>query len=146
MQLEIVDLKTHVVTPVPGSEGLWSPRWSPDGRYIIATPRPPDRLMLFDARTQQWSELLKGAASWPEWSHKSDFVYFSGSPGTDRPTGVYRVRIADHKLEMVVGLKDFRQPVGPLGSDWSGLAPDDSPLLLREIGTTDIYALDLDLP
>jgi Tol biopolymer transport system component len=146
LQLEIVDLKTHAVTTVPGSEGLWSPRWSPDGRYIIATPRAADRLMLFDQKTQQWSELLKAATAWPEWSHKGDSVYFSGSPVAGQPTGVYRIRISDHKLEQVVNLKDFRQPVGPLGGNWSGLAPDDSPLLLRGIGTTDIYALDLDLP
>jgi eukaryotic-like serine/threonine-protein kinase len=146
LQLEIVDLKTHAVATVPGSEGLWSPRWSPDGRYIIATPRPPDRLMLFDVKAQRWSELLKAAAAWPEWSHKSDYVYFSGSPVANQPTGIYRIRISDRKVELVVSLKDFRQPVGPLGASWSGLAPDDSPLLLRDIGTTDIYALDLDLP
>ncbi len=146
LRLEIVDLKTHAVSTVPGSEGLWSPRWSLDGRYIIATPQASDRLMLFDEKTQQWSELLKAAVAWPEWSHKGDYVYFTGSPQAGQPSGVYRIRISDRKLKQVVSLRDFRQPVGPLGSSWSGLAPDDSPLLLRDIGTTDIYALDLDLP
>ncbi len=146
LHLEIVDLKTHAVSAVPGSEGLWSPRWSPDGRYIIATSQASDRLMVFDQKTQQWSELLKAAPAWPEWSHTGEWVYFSGSVEAGQPTGVYRIRILDHKLEKVVSLKDFRQPVGPIGGNWMGLAPDDSPLLLRDTGTTDIYALDLDLP
>jgi len=29
---------------------------------------------------------------------------------------------------------------------WLGLAPDDSPLFARDIGTQEIYALDVDLP
>jgi len=146
LQLEIIDLKTHAITTVPGSEGLWSPRWSPDGRYIIAVPRPADRLMIFDVKTRQWTELAKASIGWPGWSHKGDAVYFSGSLHPGEPAGVYRIRMSDRKLEQVVSLKDFRQPLGPLGSNWSGLAPDDSPLLLRDIGTTEVYALDLDLP
>jgi len=30
--IKIVDLKTDHVTTIPGSNGKWSPRWSPDGR------------------------------------------------------------------------------------------------------------------
>ena len=32
----IYDLQTHEVSGVPASKGLFSPRWSPDGRYIVA--------------------------------------------------------------------------------------------------------------
>jgi len=34
--IRVVDLKTGQVVTVPGSEGLFSPRWSPDRRYIAA--------------------------------------------------------------------------------------------------------------
>jgi hypothetical protein len=54
------------------------------------------------------------------------------------------VRITDHKLDQVVSLKDFRQP--PDWESWVGLAPDDSPLLVRDAGTQDIYALDWEAP
>ena len=146
LDLEILDLRTHALSTVPGSEGLWSPRWSPDGRYIIAFPPAGDRMMLFDKKTGKWTELLaKPGIAWPEWSHNSDCVYFSASPQTGQPLGIFRVRISDRKLQQVVSLKDFRQPVYSFG-DWTGLAPDDSPLLLRDAGTTDIFALDLDLP
>ena len=34
--INILDLRTHKVSIVPGSERLFSPHWSPDGRYIAA--------------------------------------------------------------------------------------------------------------
>ena len=34
--VNILDLRTHKVSVVPGSEGLYSAHWSPDGRYIAA--------------------------------------------------------------------------------------------------------------
>ena len=33
-----------------------------------------------------------------------------------------------------------------IADDWTGLAPDDSPLVLRDIGTQEIYALDWAAP
>jgi eukaryotic-like serine/threonine-protein kinase len=142
--LEIVDLRTHAVSKVPGSEELWSPRWSPDGRYIVAFTRAQDRLMLFDAKDQKWSELAKMGVDWPEWSRAGDYIYFLGAPPAGQPGGVFRARISDHKLEQVVSLKDFRQP--PDWGSWTGLAPDDSPLFVRDAGTQDIYALDWEAP
>jgi Tol biopolymer transport system component len=140
MDLEIVDLRTHVISKVPASEGLWDPRWSPDGRHILAKPRAGDRLMLFDVKTQKWTELAKIGIAWPQWSRQGDYIYFLGSPPAGQPSGIFRVRISDHKLEEVVNLKGFRQAAS--GGQWLGLAPDDSPLLPRDAGTQDIYALD----
>jgi eukaryotic-like serine/threonine-protein kinase len=145
MDLEIVNLSTHVVSKLPGSEGLWGPRWSADGRHIVAVPRAGDRLMLFDVKAQKWTELVKTKPSsgWLEWSREGGYIYFLGGPPGGQE-GVFRVRIGDHKLEQVVSLKDFRQAPG--FGYWVGLAPDDSPLLVRDIGTQEIYALDVDLP
>jgi hypothetical protein len=40
-------------------------------------------------------------------------------------------------------LKEFRQAsVG----EWNGLAPDDSPLILRDVATQEIYALNWEAP
>jgi dipeptidyl aminopeptidase/acylaminoacyl peptidase len=144
MDLEIVDLQTHAISKVPGSEQLWSPRWSPDGRHIVAFTRTESRLMLFDASTQKWAELAKIGVGWVEWSHKGDYAYFLGDPAGGQSAGVFRVRISDHKLEQVVSLKDFRQ--APFWGSWTAPAPDGSPLLVRDAGTQDIYALDVKLP
>jgi serine/threonine protein kinase len=145
LPLEIVDLRTHAVAKVPESDGFRLPRWSVDGRHIVAVPPSSDRLMLFDIASQKWTELAKMAKiEYPEWSRKGDYIYFWGAPETSQSASVFRVRISDHKLEWVVSLRDFRQATNLAA--WIGLAPDDSPLLVRDIGTKDIYALDVELP
>jgi len=42
-------------------------------------------------------------------------------------------------------LKSIRR-TGVFDFWWSGLTPDGSPLVLRDIGTKEIYALDVELP
>jgi hypothetical protein len=76
------------------------------------------------------------------WSHDGNYIYFNALPASD--TAMYRVRISDHKLERLVSLKNLRR-IGSLGL-WSGLAPDDSILVTRDIGSQDIYALDWEAP
>jgi len=145
LDLEIVDLRNHTVSKVPGSDELWSPRWSPDGRYILAVPRTTDRLMLFDVNSREWTELAKIPAGYPEWSRDEEYVYCLAKPKGTPSSAILRVRIRDHKVEQVASLSDFKQPKVDWG-DWAGLAPDDSPILLREAGTPEIYALDWEAP
>ena len=143
MDLEILDLRTNNVSKVPDSEGLWAPRWSPDGRYILACPRDLDKLMLFDFKNRKWAELARISVGYPEFSRDGDYIYFLGTPPAGQQ-GIYRVHISDRKLDHVVDLKDLRV-TGYFGL-WMGLAPDDSPLLLRDAGTQEIYALDVQFP
>jgi hypothetical protein len=44
------------------------------------------------------------------------------------------------------GTGDRDAMLGRRVSHWVGLAPDDSPLLLRDTGSQDIYALDWESP
>jgi len=53
--IRVVNLKTHQVTTIPGSEGLFSPRWSPNGRYIAALSSDFTQVMIFDFATQKWT-------------------------------------------------------------------------------------------
>ena len=140
--VNVLDLRTHKVSVVPGSQGLFSPHWSPDGRYIAALSADGENLMLYDFRVQKWSELTKITTAFPNWSRDGSYVYFH-SFGTD--AALYRVRVSDHKLEMLAGLTGIRLTIGATGT-WCGLAADDSPLVLRDVGTQEIYALDLQLP
>ena len=135
--IQLLDMNTHQRSALPGSTGLYSPRWSRDGRYIAAMNFDSRVLMLFDVQTQKWQELARVTLGFPNWSKNSDYVYFLHEE--DHPS-VMRVHISDHKVETVVDLKHFRQT--GYWSVWLGLAPDDSPLLLRDTGTQEVYALD----
>src|SRR6266446_186011 len=139
--IQLLDLRTHQLSTVPGSEGLYAPRWSPDGRHMCAVTADNRNLLLFDFTTQKWVELVTMFVSYPNWSRDGKYVYFD-SPSGDDPA-LSRVRISDHKLERLVSLKGFRR-----SGDfyWAGLTPDDSPLVVRYAGTREIYALDCDAP
>ena len=80
---------------------------------------------------------------YPQWSHSGDSIFFLGHPpGADK---VFRARVAGHKIEEVVDLKNFHQAPFLTGS-WVGLAPDDAPMLMRDAGTQDFHALSVQLP
>jgi len=138
----ILDLRTNRVSKVAGSERVSYPRWSPDGRYIWAETADGLKPTLFDFKTQKWQELNSGVIGYPSWSRDSKYIYYDA--GTGDQTGLYRVRVSDHNVERIESLKDVRR-AGSLGL-WSGLAPDDSPLLLSDRSTEEIYAIDVDLP
>jgi eukaryotic-like serine/threonine-protein kinase len=135
--LRVLDLNTHQVSALPGSRGLFSPRWSPDGRYIVAMPADSLSLVIFDFQTGKWSQLARARAAFPNWSRDGQYVYFLR--WLDHPA-VLRVRMSDREVEPVSDLTDL-PATGNIGP-WLGLGPDDAPLLLKDIGTQDIYALD----
>jgi Tol biopolymer transport system component len=138
-KISILDLKTGKVSPVPGGENLFGPRWSPDGRYIVAATTDSRTLMLLDLSTQQWTELARIGVGYPSWSHDGQYIYLD-TMFTEDPAFI-RVRIADHKIERLASLKDVHRFWG-MFAEWSGLGPDDSLLITRDISSPEIYALD----
>ncbi len=138
-KISILDLQAQKLAPVPGGENLFSPRWSPDGRYIAAITTDSQALMLFDRTNQQWTTLARMGVGFPSWSHDGQYLYFD-SILTEDPA-FFRVRISDRQLERVTTLKEIHRLWGPNG-EWSGLGPDDSLLVTRDIGSPEIYALD----
>ncbi len=139
--LRILDLSTNRVSTLPGSKGLYSPRWSPDGRFAVALPNDSTRLMLYDFEKQNWNELMQGSIGWPAWSNDSKYVYVMDYRGG---FVILRVRLWDSKIEQVA---DFRTLVlTGFEGNWWDLAPDGSPLVLRNTGTTDLYSVDWQAP
>jgi serine/threonine protein kinase/Tol biopolymer transport system component len=140
--IRILDLKTHQLTTMPGSDDLFSPRGSPDGRYVAAVRWNSQGFLLFDQTKQKWSEVIKGRnVSFPNWSRDGQYLYFLSWP--ENPA-VERMRLSDYAVERVADLKGF-SPTG-YWDDWMGLDPADSPLLLRDTGLQDVYALDAEAP
>jgi Tol biopolymer transport system component len=144
--IHILDLQSHRVSDLPGSKGLFSPRWSPDGRFILANTgafSPTQKLMIFDMNKQEWEQCCESPSfNYPSFSRDSKYVYFSDVTAA----AVYRVRLGDSKIEPVAKID---APGGMKLGDfyyWSGLTPDDSPLFLRDTSAREIYALDVDFP
>jgi serine/threonine protein kinase/Tol biopolymer transport system component len=135
----ILDLATRKASKVAGSDGLYSPRWSPNGRYIAAIPLDSLKLMIFDLTSPKWTELANIFVAYPGWSRDSRYVYFDGI--LDNEEGYYRAQISDHKLERIFSMREFQAAGGAFGN-WSGIAPDGSPLLVRDASIQEIYALD----
>ena len=143
VSLHIFDLDRRETTKIPGSDGLYSPRWSPDGRYIAALTKDYLVVKLFDVKTRQWSTLVQNMWeewSFPSWSKDSKFLYLLN--GVTGGRAVFRVAVSGGKPVRVVDLTEFH-PTGFFGF-WFGLDPNDAPLLLRDNGTNDIYALALE--
>jgi serine/threonine protein kinase/Tol biopolymer transport system component len=135
--IRILDLATNQVSGISGSQSLYSPRWSPDGKYLSAFSADSGTLLLFDFQTQKWSKLASGSLSWLNWSHDGHYVYVMDYRGKD---AVVRIHVPDGKLEQVADVKTFTA-TGRYGGSLA-LTPDDSPLLLRDTGTQDVYSVD----
>jgi len=136
--IRVVDMATKEVKALPGSEQLFSPRWSPDGKWIAAIRSNSQSLMLFDVEKQKWTEVFQERnVSFPVWSKDGTCLYLLSWP--EKPA-VLRLRRSDLKIERVADLKDFR-PTG-YWEDWMGLDENDAPLLLRDTGLQDVYAME----
>jgi DNA-binding winged helix-turn-helix (wHTH) protein/Tol biopolymer transport system component len=143
----IIDLRSRSVSTLPGSSGLFSPHWSPDGRYISAiTVDPSHRLMLFDFTNQKWTEAFSLPMGWETWSRDGKYIYFRGFATPEVGDRILRLRLADRKVENIVDIQRTGRGIGGSFGGWFGLAPDDSPLVARDISTQEIYALEMDWP
>jgi len=135
----LFDLNVRKLIKLPGSDGLWMPRWSPDGSLILGRSADSLSLLLFDTRNQKWNELAHGESfGYANWSSDSRFVYFL-KRGNE--PAIERIRVADGRREFVASLTGVRQ-TGFRSAVWTGLTPENDPLILRDVGSEEIYSLD----
>jgi Tol biopolymer transport system component/DNA-binding winged helix-turn-helix (wHTH) protein len=84
-----LNLQSHSGEKIPGSDGLFSPRLSPDGRYIAALRSGQKTMMLFDRQTQRWTTLVKDGAADPVWASNSRAIFYQNFLEPGEP--VYRL-------------------------------------------------------
>jgi hypothetical protein len=135
-------LNTSQVSDVPGSENLFSPRCSQDGRYVAASA-DSSKLILYDTAKKSWAQLAVLRFAYENWSHDGKYVY--AEDYSDKIDDMVRVSVPDGKVERLLSLKEVPRGFDPWES-WVGLAPDDSPLLMRDRSTQEIYSLDVRFP
>ena len=150
MAIHLLNLRDRQLSTLPGSAGLWNPRWSPDGRYIAALALGDETkgqlsncasLLLYSPSTRRWTTL---AHVWNitslVWSRSSQYVYFLAEPSGRQ---MYRVSVATKRVEP---LADFAVLSGGVAGDWIGMAPDGSPVVMSNARIEDVYALDVQWP
>ena len=146
IKFQILDLRTRQRSVVPNSQELFGVQWVA-GDMLVAATQDRKNLMTFDIKTQKWSDLVSGTmpGSLVNWAHGLDYKYVYYTTGGGDPQAL-RVRLSDHKVEVIVGLKDLPRATGPDFNTQISVAPDGSAVFTRDIGTQEIYALTVKWP
>ena len=141
--IHIVDLKSSQVSDVPDSANLFSPRCSPDGRFVAALSADSTKMMLYDVDKKSWAQLAESRFGFENWSH--DGKYLFAEDYSDKTDDLARVTVANGKVERLFSLKEVPRGFDPW-EFWIGLGPDDSSLLMRDKSTQEIYSLEVRFP
>jgi len=140
-EIRVLDIRTLKSTKIPGSDTLWSPRWSPNGKHLVALTTGNSKLMLYTFATQSWDELASGSTSfnWPSWSRDSRQIFF------EEGGLLFRITVVTRKKELIADPRGFRSAAYFIyNGGWFGITPDGRPIAMRDTATEEIYAFDLE--
>ena len=109
----------------------------------MATSKDYDHLSLYDFQTRNGLRCHKvlRRVGWdaPDFRTTANNVDFQDMSDLN----LYRVSVSGGKPEPVSSFKGLRRPGLPYWSPWWGLTPDDTPLSMRDLGSWEIYAFDV---
>jgi Tol biopolymer transport system component/DNA-binding winged helix-turn-helix (wHTH) protein len=143
--IQFLDVGARKQSGLEGSDGICCPRWSPDGKYLLATHPDNSGLELYDFSTRKWNPILKNYPNigYMEWARDSKSVIFD-TDGTKDP-GFFRLHVPDGRLETIASTENILRYFGEFGH-WAGTTANGTPLLVRDVGIEEMYSLDLQLP
>jgi Tol biopolymer transport system component/DNA-binding winged helix-turn-helix (wHTH) protein len=139
--IEIVDAQSGQSIPIPGSQGLFSPRWSPDGRWIVALTLDQKKIRLYDTNTRLWRDLATTSAADPVWSSDSKAVFVNAFLADQQP--ILRIDVTTGEVHRVADLTALRSKE-PANYFFSGITPNNQPMVLPRVGTSNLYSLSLE--
>jgi hypothetical protein len=140
---QIVDLRTRKTSVVPSSHGTLGGAWITQDALVAANDNTT-KFLTFDFKTQKWTELASG--TFVNWAVSRDSKYLYFTTGGAEPKA-QRLRFADRQIETITSLKDLRRVVDSAERNTQiDVAPDGSPVFTRDIGTQEIYALNVRWP
>jgi len=129
------DRNSDAITKVPDSDGLFSARWSPDGRYIAALRFSNGEVVVYDCEKAAWRTLLARGGGWPSWS-KDGLSLLVAQDET-----LVRIRLKDGVVQPVLDLNGKPRIFGTNGY-WIGYTPKGDPLIFEDSGLQEIFALE----
>lgn len=137
--IRMADLHSHALTIVPGSAGLRTARWSPDGRYIGAIRYSTQTLALLDVGSGKWTVAASGVGGDTLiWSSDSRSLYFD-SPHQPN-AGIFRYDLPTRSVSPAVAYGPYLRPPGfmPDAAGFS-LAPNNSLLLTASAQSSKLW-------
>ncbi len=144
-RIRILDLATGKVSAMPGSDGYYAPRWSPDGQYLAATQNPPKSLAVYSVKTKQWTRLKVFEHDWGffVWAPDSKSVYVMRGPvevATGEPTGIYRLTVPEGKWELFAKFAGLNPSVNG-AEDFLSVTQDGHVAAMSDTSVTQIYRM-----
>jgi len=135
--LRTMDIASGTMGILPGSARLKGVLTSPSGRFVICDAEDEEQTEILDLKTGKRRPFARGA-NYPSFSKDERYIYVNRFDSS-KPA-LYRMRLTDLKEEKLFDLTAF--PAGGSWSTWTTVAPDGSILVLRDLGGTDLYAID----
>jgi DNA-binding winged helix-turn-helix (wHTH) protein/Tol biopolymer transport system component len=137
--IRILHLKTGELEPVVGTERLFSARWSPGEKHIVAQEVNTLKLFILDPVKSQWRPLTEDSIGYPKWSRDGRYIYCEAVSGS--VIEAIRIEVATGHRERIARA-DFM--VIDNGNSWLGWTEDWDPLVVRDVSSTQVYRIDLD--
>jgi serine/threonine protein kinase len=141
--VKLYDLRTKQASIVPGGERLLGPYWISQDAIVAANPEAT-HFSTYDFKTQKWSDFLTG--HFVNWFVAPDLKYFYiTTAGTDSTVGRILLAAPAHHVETLGSLKDFHRVINNGLTDLK-VSPDGSPVFSRDIGSQEVYSLNVRWP
>ena len=135
----IHSLQTNSISKIPGSEGWFSPRISPDGRSFLALSIDEHKLAVYDFAESRWRVLVENPQKRfvvPSWSPDGQWAYVNTQYG--KTNSLIRIRVREGIAEEVMSFHELI--ASPDCWAW-GFGPDGSLLISCHRPNSNIYAL-----
>jgi eukaryotic-like serine/threonine-protein kinase len=147
LEMHVLNLQSKRVSVIPTDDNGYYFWWPKPDKLVAAKGRPAP--YLFDFTTKKWSKLggdfdanVLDSAPSPD----AKYLYLLTADKKVR-----RLRASDFKIELVADVAGVRlvfdDSLGETtGGSWIGVAADGSPTLTHDVGSDEIYALDVKWP
>ena len=145
-EIHTIDLRTKRVAIIPGQENRLAPWWPHPDALVAFGYEDHAQPHLFNFKTQKWSQLANGIGN-INWTPSVDgkFLYFLGDDYS-----VMRISSFNYRVEKIVNVQRMRLiydgALQGIPGGWIGIATDGSVTFTRDVGSEEVYALDVKWP
>jgi len=140
-----VNLNTHQVSEIPGSNDMTTPTLSTDGRFLAALHTAAHQIAVYEFATGKWTMSDQHSVYRPAWAPNSDVVYFIAFIA--RGGELYRYDASRRQVKLAAKISSSAAINGNLEAlGFLLIGPDGAPLFVRDQRSSQLYALEWQKP